>query len=265
LKDIKNTLSVGNISKNGQNSVIYSVDSIKEIPVIINHFDQYPLITNKVSDYLIFKQCFDIIKQGEHLNEKGLLKLLALKSSLNLGLPDGLKMAFPNVKAIKRPEYFFKGIPDPLWLSGFISGEGSFHVVTKISNKEVFTRFSVHLHIRDLEVLKGINIQFKKYNPEFYSILEDLDPEKRIYLSTNSVQLQIKKQNDIINTVIPFFNEFPILGCKSLDFEDFKKICYLLNTTQSNKKNPLLVPKLCQSRIFNEILEIKKSMNLNRK
>jgi len=81
----------------------------------------------------------------------------------------------------------------------------------------------VHLHIRDLEVLKGINIQFKKYNPEFYSILEDLDPEKRIYLSTNSVQLQIKKQSDLINTVIPFFNEFPILGCKSLNFEKFKK------------------------------------------
>ena len=257
MKEIQNTLSVGNISKNGTNSVIYSVDSIKEIPVIINHFDQYPLITNKLSDYLIFKECFYIIKQGEHLNEKGLLKVLALKSSLNLGLPDKLKMAFPNVMEKVRPEYFFKGVPDPFWLSGFVSGEGSFHVVAITSNKEAFTRFSVHLHIRDLDVLKGINIQFKKYNPEFYSTLEVLDPEKRIYLSAKSVQLQIKKQSDLINTIIPFFNEFPILGCKSLDFEDFKKICYLLKTY--NKKNPL------QSRIFNEILEIKKGMNLNRK
>jgi len=113
LREIKNTFKVGNISTSGTKAVIYSVDSLKEIPVIINHFDQYPLITNKLSDYLIFKECFDIIKQGEHLHEKGLLKIVALKSSLNLGLPEKLKIAFPNNKGKLRPDYLFTGIPDP--------------------------------------------------------------------------------------------------------------------------------------------------------
>jgi len=83
LEKIKNTLEVGNIRKNGKDSVEYRVYSIKELQVIIDHFNKYPLITNKLSDYLIFKKCFELIKNGEHLNEKGLLKIINLKSSLN--------------------------------------------------------------------------------------------------------------------------------------------------------------------------------------
>ena len=112
LEKIQETLGVGNISLSSK-SVMYSVDSIKEIPVIINHFDQYPLITNKFSDYLIFKQCFDIIRKGDHLNERGLLEIIALKSYLNLGLNSNLKNTFPNIIAIERPKYIFKNIPDP--------------------------------------------------------------------------------------------------------------------------------------------------------
>jgi len=74
---------VGKIRRNGINSVQYVVESIQELQVIINHFDKYPLVTEKASDFLIFKQCFKIIKQREHLTENGLLKLIGLKSSLS--------------------------------------------------------------------------------------------------------------------------------------------------------------------------------------
>ena len=84
LKAIQNTLGVGKINKCGKKAITYAVDSIKEIPVIISHFDIYPLITHKLSDYLIFKQCFEIVKQGEHLTERGLLEIISLKTSLNL-------------------------------------------------------------------------------------------------------------------------------------------------------------------------------------
>jgi hypothetical protein len=71
--------------------VIYAVDSFREIDVIINHFDKYSLITKKLSDFLIFKQCFNLIKQKEHLTDKGLLEIMSLKGSLNLGLPENIK------------------------------------------------------------------------------------------------------------------------------------------------------------------------------
>lgn len=149
----------------------------------------------------------------------------------------------------ERPIYKFKGIPDPFWLSGFTSGEGSFHIVTrnlKPENKaEIFARFSIHLHIRDLEVLKCIN--------SYFSSSQVIG--SRVYIQEKSAQLQIKKFSDINNIIIPFFEKYPILGCKSLDFVDFKEICEILKT-----KNPLN-----SLTVIKKILQIKSGMNLNRK
>ena len=287
LKAIQKTLGVGKINNCGKKAVIYAVDSIKEIPVILNHFDKYPLITHKLSDYFIFKQCFEIIKQAEHLTERGLLEIISLKSNLNLGLPDNLKNAFPNIMAKDRPEYFFKGIPDPFWVSGFISGDGSFQIVLRNSNNQVFARLGIHLHVRELEVLKGLATYFKLYNIESSSPLLHLRNEKqmaqmiaqrdssreqtkvtehakKITISAvglgsdrleKSVNLQITKFSDIVNVIIPFFNLYPIAGTKSLDFKDFKKVCDIIKT-----KEHLTSPS-----VFNQILKIKSGMNQNRK
>nr|AYE93323.1 LAGLIDADG homing endonuclease [Termitomyces sp.]AYE93324.1 LAGLIDADG homing endonuclease [Termitomyces sp.] len=251
LESIKNNLGVGNISKIGEKAAMYSVDSIKEIPLIINHFDKYPLVTQKLSDYLIFKKCFNIIKQGNHLTESGLLEIISLKSNLNLGLPVKLKEAFPNVTKVNRVEYKFNGIPDPFWISGFTSGEGSFQVLVRNSKNELFTRFSIHLHIRDLEVLKAISTYF---NPCLCRGKGKFT-EKKVTLTEKSAQLQISKFSDINDIIIPFFNKHPILGMKSLDFIDFKKVCYILKYKEH----------LTSTTVFNQIIEIKSGMNLNRK
>jgi hypothetical protein len=47
------------------------------------------------------------------LTIEGINKLVAIKSSLNLGLTHNLKEAFPKVIQFNRPEYTFKGISDP--------------------------------------------------------------------------------------------------------------------------------------------------------
>jgi len=235
LEVIQKNLGIGKISKSGKKAVIYAVDSIKEMSFIINHFDNYPLITQKLSDYLIFKQCFEIIKQGEHLSEKGFLEIIGKKSSLNLGLPDNLIKFFPKLNIKERPGYLFKGIPDPFWVSGFTSGDGSFHIVLRNSDSKsgVFARFSIHLHVRELEVLKGLASYLKLYNTTLPSnfvesrIQAEVSIEKRakeqetykkITVLKNSVSLQITKFSDITNIIIPFFNLYPILGVKSLDF-----------------------------------------------
>lgn len=113
LEDIQKTLGVGKISKSKNLSAVYAVDSITEIPIVIAHFDKYPLITQKKSDYLLFRQCFEIIKQKGHLTEKGLLDIVSIKSSLNLGLSEELNKAFPNITLTPRPASKFLEIPDP--------------------------------------------------------------------------------------------------------------------------------------------------------
>jgi hypothetical protein len=57
LSSIQAFYGVGNIISNkATNYVMYSVCSIKELEVILNHFDSYPLITQKLADYKLFKQ-----------------------------------------------------------------------------------------------------------------------------------------------------------------------------------------------------------------
>jgi len=55
LARIKNSLRVGHIYKSGLNSVQLQVRSIKELKVIIEYFDKYPLITQKYSDFNFLK------------------------------------------------------------------------------------------------------------------------------------------------------------------------------------------------------------------
>lgn len=119
---IQQTLGVGKIHKHGKESVQFRVESIKELQAIIDHFDKYPLISAKLADYLLFKQCYNLIILKEHLMREGIIKLVGIKASLNLGLPQDLQEAFPEVIPVIRPSYVFRGITDPQWLAGFASG-----------------------------------------------------------------------------------------------------------------------------------------------
>lgn len=56
--------------------VYYRVESFEELKYIINHFIKFPLVTEKKIDFLIFKECFEIIESKKHLTEKGFFKLV---------------------------------------------------------------------------------------------------------------------------------------------------------------------------------------------
>ena len=87
-------MGVGKIYTAGPTAVTLEVHSIKELEIIIQHFDKYPLITKKRADYELFKLAVDYIKQGLHLTNEGLIKIIGIKASMNRGLPDELKTAF---------------------------------------------------------------------------------------------------------------------------------------------------------------------------
>ena len=253
LERIRDTLSVGKVRQNSLLTAVFRVDNIQEIQVIVDHFTKYPLIGFKVSDFLLFKQCYDLIKQKQHLTQDGLEKIVALKYNLNKGLSDVLVEAFPNILGVPRPHYFFNGIPDPYWMSGFVSGDSTFCVsIEKSSENKLGHRvrliFGTCLHIRDRGLLMGIANYFNILNNNLMS-------SKYIYDSANreTSLLQIKNNSDIINKIIPFFDQYPILGTKSLDFSDFKKVAELMK----NKEH------LTESG-FSEIIQIVKKMNLDR-
>lgn len=110
LEKIKNFFGAGVIikKKNKLNElyfVIYSVQSLKEInSAIIPHFDKYPLLTKKKADFLLFKKVIDLMNKGEHLTKDGLEKIVSIKASMNKGLSEKIKIEFPNITPVQRPE-----------------------------------------------------------------------------------------------------------------------------------------------------------------
>ena len=173
-----------------------------------------------------------------------------------------MKDAFPNNVPVKRPEFSFKGITDPFWVAGFTSGDGSFHIILRDFNTNkgsVSLRFSIKLNIREIEIIKGL-VTFFKLRAAAANIIADLpalaganSSAKNFHTSENFVALQVTKISDIVNTIIPFFEKYPIVGVKSLDFADFKKVAFIIQSKEH------LTPEG-----LNQIFEIKSNMNQNR-
>jgi hypothetical protein len=46
----------------------------------------------------------ELMGKGKHLNENGLIKIINLKASLNNGLPNILKISFPEFTKLDRPK-----------------------------------------------------------------------------------------------------------------------------------------------------------------
>ena len=76
LEQIQFKFNVDKIYKQGLKLVQYRVESIKDLAVIIEHFDKYPLITQMRADYEFLKQAFKLMERGEHLTLEGLHKIV---------------------------------------------------------------------------------------------------------------------------------------------------------------------------------------------
>jgi hypothetical protein len=103
---------IGTIRKKGK-IVQYRIFSIKDLNILINHFDKYPLITRKRADYELFKQALELIQNKEHLTTEGFQKIVSIRASINKGLPDSLKLSFPNVIPSPKPLVPSLEIQDP--------------------------------------------------------------------------------------------------------------------------------------------------------
>ena len=87
LENIKNHLGVGRIYKQGKQSIQLKVNSVKEIAKLMEYFSNYLLITQKQADCELLRRINHLMLNKQHLTEEGLHKIVALKASINLGLP----------------------------------------------------------------------------------------------------------------------------------------------------------------------------------
>ena len=102
LEKMKIYFGVGGISQKGVNGVQYYVNSPKDLLIIENHIDNYPLLTQKQADYILFKNILELISKA-HLTPNGLNEIVSCKAAMNKGLPSSLEKAFLDIIPKDRP------------------------------------------------------------------------------------------------------------------------------------------------------------------
>ena len=202
---------------------IYSIDSNKDLAKLIDHFEKFPLLTQKKADFILFKQAIKLINNKSHLSIEGLHQIINIKASMNLGLSESLKNEFYDLSlsaAVERPVIKTEKIPDPNWISGFVTGDGGFDVNIPKSNHKigyrVQLRFRITQHERDIKLMECLinyldSGQIYKY------------PDKP------AVSLIVVNFSQINNKIIPFFKKYPLHGIKLFDFRDWCKIAKLMS------------------------------------
>ena len=178
---------------------------------------------------------------------------------MNWGISEELKTAFPNIIAVHRPVSMENvvipdpsplrglGSPplggDPHWLVGFTEAEGCFSVIINESSTiktgfQIQLRFKLTQHIKDENLMK--------------SLVEFLNCGK-VYVYKDTVDFKITKFADLINKVLPLFENIPLHGTKAKDWWDFCKVANIM------KEKGHLTPEGLK-----KIRKIKEGMNKGR-
>ena len=208
------------VSKKNRSEKSFRVNSLHELTnFIIPHFENFPLLTQKQADFELFKEIVYLIKNKVHLTDVGLLQIINIRASINLGLSEYQKSEFINYKPVQRPIIKYTEIPNPNWIAGFSSAEGCFLASIKKANKNkigqfVQLTFKISQHQRDKYLLELIS----KY----------LNCGKVYSKSVNAFDFKVGKFVDINNKIIPFFKAHSIQGIKQLDYQDFCEIASLI-------------------------------------
>ena len=249
LEQIKIFFRVGFIDyKEKTKSFMFWVNSLEELKIIIDHFEKYPLMTRKRADYELWKQVFYLMLRGEHRTLEGIQKIVAIRASMNQGIKRSPKLllAFPDVVPVPKPKVKNQtNQKDPFWLAGFASAEGCFLITIKKSATKLGEAVNLQLVI----------VQHKKDEQLIQSFINYFGCGK-FYIRTNEdiCDFKVLIFKDITNKIIPFFQKYPILGIKALDFADWCKVAELMQNKVHLTKEGI-----------DEIKKIKSRMNTGRK
>ena len=107
-------------------------------------------------------------------------------------------------------------------MTGFIDAEGCFYIRLAKNKKckmgwRVKTCFQLGLYIRDKDLLFKLKYFFNDVG--------------NIYInnSNNNIIYQVRTVNEIMGTIIPNFEKYPLITQKQSDFVLFKKIVELMD------------------------------------
>ena len=155
----------------------------------------------------------------------GLIKIISLKAAFNNFLSEKLQEEFPNLVPIAEicPQEELDiehNIYDPCWLVGFVDGEGCFFVRLRKAagcrvGYQISLKFQITQHTLDKRLLEKI---VEYLGCGYY----------REVAKNKDGRFEVESVKEILAKIIPFFEQYPLLGTKAQDYADFKKVALLI-------------------------------------
>lgn len=127
------------------------------------------------------------------------------------------------------------------YLSGYVDGEGSFHVAIQ---KVIHVRFGYQLlpefHVsQNLDYAETLSVMQARLGCGY------IKPNHARSKTDKSWVFVVRNRDDLLNRVIPFFEKFPLLSPKQKDFEKFALVVRSMaqkeHLTQAGFKNLLQI------------------------
>ena len=233
----------------------FKISNLKDIlELVIPHFEQYPLLTSKYLNYLDFKKIILMIQAKEHLTESGIKEIQNIISNMNSkrSFKDKWEFSFKNSLNLKL---------NPYWVSAFADGEGNFNFVVR--EKSYLNAFSIYQNVHDFPLMFLFTNFFGcgniyplslRLGKDFISAYKFFNERKTKGLNAVA-HFVIGDRSSIFNSVLPFFEKYPLYTAKHLDFQDWKT---LVNLTSLKNINSMSI----EERDF--ILKISNNMNSRR-
>jgi hypothetical protein len=227
LKKIKNFFGVGQVYNRSDKRIsIYRVTNVNYIKdIIIPHFREYPLISKKGLDFLLWSKVIEIILKKDHLSEEGFLKLLSYYASINTGVSKKVQKYYPNIIPADKKDISLPDALNPQWVSGFVAGDGGFSIYIRpakdyVISEKVSCRFHIAQHIRDLELMK-LFIKFFGCGSVGVRSNQVAVPRCDFYVQDLAL---------IVEKILPYFDTYPLLNLKHEDYLCFKECVSIIKS-----------------------------------
>jgi hypothetical protein len=230
-KALHNQLGIGKLYTNRKN-VVFVVKSIDEIvDVLLPLFEKHPVKGGKFLAYTIFKEVSLMIKEKKHLTIEGTLQILNLAYFMNkdtsLRNEESLKLIQEKlnlntslsksnlVNTVRLRDT--KSMNEPLTLEfvrGLIDGDGSFNISFATTRRRIVANFTVVMEISSISILNQL-VDFFKCGT-VYS------------LPSAAARYQVQTIDEILDKILPIFNNTEFNTKKQERFEIVIKVCKLI-------------------------------------
>jgi hypothetical protein len=165
-------------------------------------------------------------------------KIISIRASMNRKTLNKLNEYFSDIVPL---EFSFKinnDIKNPYWLTGFVDGEGCFYIKPRKGKSSLQERFYLFFrlsqHSKDIILMNNIS----KY---LNCGLIEMSTTKKM------ARFVVDKFSDNMDKIIPFFEKYPLLSIKRLDFQDFCKVSCILKEKNFLNEEDILKIKVIKS------------------